>query len=224
MGAEKSKYQSKPWEPDVDKGSGAEQKAADDYTKIYGGSPNYQKPDDQKPESQDDDATTEKLKTVPAVSLAYPTSPDLIPIAQDKPDSGDGPKPAHYPSLTINLGELRATEQTFLDSISTIASHYEALHTKVTAAIGDPNLFGQQTGEWQTLTYSGGSTYSINEQHWVIDENAEGGAETAAATNLRMTELLQGIAGLTETLGVFTADLNNTGQLYTITDANQFLQ
>lgn len=248
MGAEKSKYQSDPWEPDA-KGGGVEQKAADDYTKVYGDS-NYTQPESPPTSTKvidgkevsgtedknggwtSDDGTLYMPKsgtiehvsmTVPSVAMAYSIAPDLIPTDPDSSgDSGTQPPLPDYASFTVNLGELRATEQTFLDSTATIISHYDALHTRVTDAINNPNLFGQNAGVSTTLDQFSGGT-SLTNSHWIADENAAGGAETAASTNLRMTQILQSIAGLTEAMGVFTARLNNAGQLYADTDAKQSL-
>lgn len=285
MGANKSKYQSDPWEPDVDKSSKVEQSAADDYTKVYGGSPHHSTGESKATSSkvidgqkmwgtEDDnggwlsddgtvyvtksgtiehgrsdpapvtpgmslggataaktplrifhkDASTVGMRTIPTVSMAYTTAPDLIPT--EAPNSGDGDTPPPLPdygSLTVNLGELRAAEQTFLDSTATILTHYEALHTRVTAAINNPNLFGQNVGSWSG---SYGDHSGFGEpvgRSWTAGENADGGAQTAATTNLQMIQTLQSIAGLAETMGVFTALLNNTGQIYTETDAKQVI-
>lgn len=283
MGANKSKYQSDPWEPDVHKSSKVEQSAAADYTKVYGGSPHHTtvaskpassrvidghtkwgteddnggwlsndgtvyvtesgeiqhgmiEPQAVPPGLSLDSATAAKaagstfvkgassigITTIPTLAMAYTTAPDLMPadVVDSGPDLPPPPLP-DYGSFTVNLGELRAAEQTFLDSTATILSHYEALHIRVTAAISNPNLFGQNAGHW-----SGGYGQHFGEavgRTWYPDENADGGAQTASETNLQMIRTLQSIAGLAETMGAFTALLNNAGQIYSNTDAKQVI-
>ncbi|MER5794219.1 hypothetical protein [Streptomyces sp. NPDC001980] len=202
-----SKYQSDPWVPNVDPDAsdhGDEEDAAETYAEIYGVTATTNPTDDSDNDKPDD------MVTMPKLSMAYTTSPDLVPT-EPGGGSDDGPPPLpDTNAFSIDLGALRSAEQTFLDAVSNMTSAYETLRTKVQAAIDDPNLFGQQDGHLQV---SGRMT------SWVPDELAESGAQFAEAINPQLTKVMQDGAGGIELVGTFTALLNNAGQTYAETDA-----
>ncbi|MEU2620653.1 hypothetical protein ABZ642_21390 [Streptomyces sp. NPDC007157] len=203
-----SQYQSDPWVPNVDPDAsdhGDQEDAAETYSEIYGVTATTDPSDD-----SDDDEPPDEMVTMPKLSMAYTTSPDLVPTG---PGGGSGDSPPPLPdtnAFSIDLGALRAAEQTFLDAVSNVTSAYETLRTKVQAAIDDPNLFGQDNGH---IEYGGRLT------RWVPDELAESGAQFAEAINPQLTKVMQDGAGGIELMGSFTALLNNAGQTYAATDA-----
>ncbi|MFF7475118.1 hypothetical protein [Streptomyces sp. NPDC008092] len=202
-----SQYQSDPWVPNVDPDAsdhGDEEDAAETYADVYGVTATSNPPDD-----SDTDDTPADMVTMPKLSMAYTTSPDLMPTDPGGGDSGPPPLPDTN-AFSIDLGALRSAEQTFLDAVSNMTSAYETLRTKVQAAIDDPNLFGQQDGHLQV---------SGRMASWVPDELAESGAQFAEAINPQLTKVMQDGAGGIELMGSFTALLNNAGQTYAETDA-----
>ncbi|MFF4899713.1 hypothetical protein [Streptomyces sp. NPDC001068] len=203
-----SKYQSDPWVPNVDPDAsdhGDEEDAAEQYAEIYGVTATSDPTDDS------DDPPGE-LVTMPKLSMAYTTSPDLVPS-----DSAGGGSDA-LPTLpdgnpfSIDLGALRGAEQTFLDAVSNVTSAYEALRAKVQGAIDDPSLFGQDNGHYEASGPHG-------TLQWHKDELAESGAQFAEAINPQLTKVMQDGAGGIELMGTFTALLNNAGQTYAAADA-----
>jgi hypothetical protein len=203
-----SQYQSDPWVPNVDPDASDhddQEDAAETYSEIYGVTATTDPTDD----SDDEDPPAEMV-TMPTLSMAYTTPPDLVPT---EPGGGGGSAMPTLPdssAFSIDLGALRAAERTFLDAVANASSAYETLRGKVQAAIDDPNLFGQKDGY---MLY-GGRTAS-----WVPDELAESGAQFAEAINPQLTKVMQDGAGGIELMGSFTALLNNAGQTYAATDS-----
>ncbi|MEU9151739.1 hypothetical protein AB0D59_14550 [Streptomyces sp. NPDC048417] len=203
-----SEYQSDPWVPNVDPDAsdhGDQEDAAETYAEIYGVTATTNPTDD-----SDDDEPPDEMVTMPKLSMAYTTSPDLVPT---EPGGGSGSAMPTLPdssAFSIDLGALRAAEQTFLDAVANASSAYETLRAKVQGAIADPNLFGQKNGQ----VVGSGRTAS-----WVPDELAESGAQFAEAINPQLTKVMQDGAGGIELMGTFTALLNNAGQTYAETDS-----
>ncbi|MER6273797.1 hypothetical protein ACWDFR_18505 [Streptomyces sp. 900105755] len=202
-----SQYQSDPWVPNVDPDAsdhGDEEDAAEQYAEIYGVTATTNPPDNS------DDPPGEMV-TMPKLSMAYATSPDLVPS-----ESGGGsdamPTLPDTNAFSIDLGALRGAEQTFLDAVSNVTSAYESLRTKVQAAIDNPNLFGQEDGHYE----ASGAHGSLR---WQDDELADSGAQFAASINPQLTKIMQDGAGGIELMGTFTALLNNAGQTYAAADA-----
>ncbi|MEU9343232.1 hypothetical protein AB0D74_18705 [Streptomyces sp. NPDC048278] len=204
-----SKYQSDPWVPNVDPDAsdhGDEEDAAEQYAEIYGVTATTNKTDD-----SDSDDPPDPMVTMPKLSMAYTTAPDLVPT--ESSGGSDGPPPLpDTNAFSIDLGALRAAEGTFLDAVSNVTSAYEALRTKVQAAIHDDTLFGQDNGHSEASGPHGAL-------QWHKDELAESGAQFAEAINPQLTKVMQDGAGGIELMGTFTALLNNAGQTYAQTDA-----
>ncbi|MFJ8492464.1 hypothetical protein ACIRBZ_29565 [Streptomyces sp. NPDC094038] len=204
-----SQYQSDPWVPNVDPDAsdhGDEEDAAEQYAQIYGVTATSNPTDDS------DDETPDALVTMPTLSMAYTTAPDLVPT---EPGGGAGSAMPTLPdsnAFSIDLGALRTAEQTFLDAVANVSSAYETLRAKVQGAIDNPNLFGQQDGHSEASGPHGAL-------QWHKDELADGGAQFAEAINPQLTKVMQDGAGGIELMGTFTALLNNAGQTYAETDA-----
>ncbi|MER7186444.1 hypothetical protein ABT404_44480 [Streptomyces hyaluromycini] len=202
-----SEYQSDPWVPNVDPDAsdhGDEEDAAEQYSEIYGVTATTNPTDDS------DDGPPAEMVTMPKLSMAYTTSPDLVPSESGGGGSDSMPTLPDSNAFSIDLGALRGAEQTFLDAVSNVTSAYEALRTKVQGAVDDPNLFGQENGHLEIV---GRMT------QWVPDELADSGAQFAEAINPQLTKVMQDGAGGIELMGTFTALLNNAGQTYAETDA-----
>lgn len=203
-----SKYQSDPWVPNVDPTAsdhGDEEDAAEQYAEIYGVTATTGKPDD-----SDSSETPATMVTMPTLSMAYTLAPDLVPT-EPAPSDALPLLPDSSP-FSIDLGALRAAEQTFLNAVSNVTSAYEALRTKVQGAIDDDTLFGQDNGHFENSGPHG-------TPQWHKDELAESGTQFAEAINPQLTKVMQDGAGGIELMGSFTALLNNAGQTYAETDA-----
>lgn len=211
MGANKSQYQTDPWQPYIDKSAkdaDVKQKAADDYAKVYGvGATETPPPDDPTP----------KMVNAPELAMAWTTAPDLVPTKPAPSDGqGQGSPPAgpDYTAFSVDLGAVRATEQSFLNATQTAQSAYENLKQQVTASYSSQTIFGQNAGQWQ---YAHGN--NKGSLAWTPDNLAQGGVDMANSIIPAESHALQDVAGLIETVGMFTAMLNNTDQLYVEADA-----
>ncbi len=205
MGAIKSQYQTDPWQPNVDKSakdSSVEQKAADDYAKVYGVGPTYG--------PADTGGAPLKMVNAPELAMAWTTAPDLVPTVPTPSVGGPPPPPPDYTAFLVDLGAVRAVEQTFLNSTQTMQSAYEDLKERVDASQYSQTLFGQNAGQWQKFN---------DALKWVPDPLDQGGVDMAASIEPLMSHGLQDTAGLIETIGMFTAMLNNSLQLYTEADS-----
>ncbi|MFF3561802.1 hypothetical protein ACFYXS_17325 [Streptomyces sp. NPDC002574] len=205
-----SEYQSDPWVPNVDPDASDhedQEDAAETYSEIYGVTPTSDPTDD-----SDDEEPPDEMVTMPTLSMAYTTAPDLVPT---EPGGGSGstamPTLPDSNAFSIDLGALRTTEQTFLGVVANVTSAYETLRAKVQGAIDDPTLFGQDNGHWENWGRAG--------LHWVEDELAESGVQFAEAINPQLTKVMQDGAGGIELMGTFTALLNNAGQTYAQADS-----
>lgn len=265
MGANKSKYDTDPMRPNVDKSSSSasdEQDAADDYAKIYGGSPTYNADpaaDTKKTINGQDmwgtvgtdgtwvsndgtvrvtksgtiehgytdsdhvfhksNSTTLGITTVPTLTMAYTSAPDFVPSSAAPSDDGPSGSVDAYLPYGVHFPDLRSAEQIYLNSTAAVQDGYEVLHAKITEAINNPGLFGQNTGtDHAYMGNAAGHDLGYTET-WTPDETAEGGAQFAASINTRMVQAAQAVAGLIEGIGGYIALLNNAGQSYAATDA-----
>lgn len=204
-----SQYQSDPWVPNVDPDASDhddQEDAAATYSEIYGVTATTNPTDD-----SDDGDPPDEIVTMPTLSMAYTTPPNLVPT---EPGGGSGSAMPTLPdssAFSIDLGALRAAEQTFLDAVANVTGAYETLRAKVQGAIDDPTLFGQDNGHYENWGRAG--------LHWVADELADSGTQFAEAINPQLTKVMQDGAGGIELMGSFTALLNNAGQTYAATDA-----
>jgi len=212
----KSKYQSQPWQPNVDptsKDRKDQQSAADVYTSLYGGSPTNNEEDKSKP-------LKESVVSMPDLSDAYSTAPDFVPSTADSSGGGSGAGGLPGGAFSVDLGALRTTEQACMTATQTCTHGYEAVLKTVRQAINNPNLFGQNVGSWQ----SGPDGKLANEtgrdgDQWKLDDLDSEAASFADAINPQLSKLMASGAGAIEVMGAFTALLNNAGQMYTYTDS-----
>ncbi|MFC4034815.1 hypothetical protein ACFO3J_25595 [Streptomyces polygonati] len=211
------KHQPTPWEPWVDKSAkdaSDEQSAADKYTAIYGGTPNYGPGPDPTPNGD--------LQATPTLAAAYTVAPDLVPTNADQGGgSGSGGTPAPTASpFTVDLGALRTAEQAFLDATKAASDAYATLRTIVMNAVNSDSLFGQNVGSTEAVitgTYAGGG--GTNTPEFILDPLDDESTAFAAAMNPQMEAKLVEAGNVIELMGTFTALLNNAGQTYTETDA-----
>ncbi|MBY8886972.1 hypothetical protein K7472_19225 [Streptomyces sp. PTM05] len=203
----KSKYQTDPWEPNVDKHSKDakdQQKAADAYTTVYGGTPTYG------PDPTDNTPPPPSV-TMPDLAMAYTTAPDFLPSTPASSDAAQVGNSADDAPFNIDLGALRTCETQYLTALSNVQGQYETLKTTVTNAINNTNAFGQLAGQTEHHGFH-------NTASWVQDDLDQEGVNFAKEINPKMTQVLQSIASGVEAIGQFTALLNNAGQMYTETD------
>ncbi|SCE50648.1 hypothetical protein GA0115240_17142 [Streptomyces sp. DvalAA-14] len=212
-----SKYQDTPWEPEIDKSAkdaSDEQKAADKYTSIYGGTPTYGTPGDA--------AAPGDLQTTPTLATAYTVAPDLEPTYNDHTaaSTGDSTAAPQASPFTVDLGALRTAEQAFLDATKAASDAYATLRTVVMNAVNSDSLFGQDVGSTEAVitgNYAGGG--GTNTPEFVLDPLDDESTAFAAQINPQMEAKLVDAGNVIELMGTFTALLNNAGQTYTETDS-----
>jgi hypothetical protein len=197
-----SAYQQTPWEPTVDltgnkDSDQAGQKAAAQYTGIYGGSPTVT---DQSPPPPRD--ASPAATAVPVLNPAYVQAPDFVPNAP--PDSGGGTSAdaggaSSSDPFYIDLGALLTAEQQCMNATLVAVEGYEILVNTVSAAIASDTIFGQ---------HADGQDNQLNSE----------GQQFAATTDPQMQQLLNELGGVIEMMGQFNAMLNNAGQMYTYAD------
>jgi hypothetical protein len=206
---EKSRYQADPWEPAVNGKDGNQKKAGKDYTGVYGGTT---KPDD----GDDKDVPPELSGREPILRMSYTQAPDFVPAPRVK--AADGTPPAmEGGDFSIDLGSLRAAEQTCLDACSAVIGQYDRLKGEVDKASGD-NFFGQGAGTTQWTPSSGGPGSAPGMPYWQPDEYDDSSQQFADSIIPQMKNLLNAIGNATVAMGQFPALLNNTGQAYATMD------
>jgi hypothetical protein len=206
---EKSKYQADPWEPSVNGKDGNEKKAGKDYTGVYGGTT---KPDD----GDDKDVPPELSGREPILRMSYTQAPDFIPAPRQKPKDGTSPA-MEGGDFSIDLGSLRAAEQTCLDACSAVIDQYDQLKGEVDKAAADDNFFGQNVA---TTQYHPGPRPWVDpgEPYSQPDQYDDSSQKFADSIIPQMKNLLNAIGNATVAMGQFPALLNNTGQAYATMD------
>jgi hypothetical protein len=196
--ANTSAYQETPWEPTVyltgNKDSNqAQQNAAAQYTKIYGGSATVT--------SQSAPSSGPPYEApIPSLAASYQQAPDFVPNAPSGASGGGtGSTPSSSDPFLIDLAALGAAEQQCLNSTQNVIAGYESLRSTVSSAMGSSTIFGQEVE---------------NDQ---LNSDAK---QFANSIEPAMTMALHYVGGVIELMGQFNALLNNAGQMYTSTDYN----
>jgi hypothetical protein len=144
-----------------------------------------------------------------------------------------GPPPTTTPIL-VDLATLQSAENSMLSTTSTIVDAYNDLNQAVVAEIAGGTFFGQnaqytETGSWESNNPDAisGARAPIPYTHVTVSGPDTGlqqmAQEFAAQINPAMTQVLRAIAQAMETVGVYIALLNNTGQAYSAADIHSFL-
>jgi hypothetical protein len=226
----KSAYESgsDAWQPTVNtaaKDAGDEKAAAADYEAKYdpGGTPNYTTT---AATPGTPDTASHPIPNV-AVASTFTTPPDFVPVASSGSGSGAAP-PSDGNTFNIDLGALRTCEQTCLTATSAVIDAYNTLVGVVKNAMSSPSIFGQivGTGVYAPMVAGTAEAQSIYTPDYSqelgvnMDQLDQEGRDFAASMNPMMAQELEKIANYTEAMGTFNALLNNTGQMYTDTDAS----
>jgi hypothetical protein len=225
-----SRYDTSPWQPTIDTSSSDvsdQQAAAAQYNQVYGGS--AKSADGSKPP-----VDNPPWADMPSVYMAYTQAPDFVPTAssQGTPSDISNADVLDTMPFYIELAALRTTEQAFLNATSAAIDDYNTLKGIVTAATLSQTIFGQHVGEtlvdgqWMDNSYvntpyhSTDDPYSGNPYPTSASPLNPEGQDFANSTDPAMTQVCSSICAVLELWGVFTALLNNTGQMFTYTDSN----
>jgi hypothetical protein len=205
------------YQPDIASSDGDykdEQKALTTYQKTYGtqGSSTWTPPGDSTSGSGSD--------SIPTLSMAYTTSPDLIPLPDTGGSSSGGPTaPQPQFPVFIELATLMATENSFLGATKTLVDSYEStLLPAVQNSIDNPTI-------WGTNVTTGQDNNGDNKASWLLPSGYQAdpldkeGQKFASKLNPAMGKLLNSIGSVIEAMGVFTSLINTAGQYYTQADA-----
>lgn len=221
----RSKYQKTPWQPTVDPSSGDvsdQQSAISTYQETYGDAPYT-------PPSGSSTTATASSYWYPILSVAYSTAPGFVPLEETASHTHASGPPSSPPAavaqeFSIRLGDLMAAEQTCLDATSKAADEYQRLSSVASGAIHSNSIFGQIVG-----TGGGGSgdprngdkksSFMGGDSPLKYDPLDSEGKAFAQTIIPQMEQILQAIGNTIETMGQFTALLNNAGQMYTEADA-----
>ena len=202
-----------PWEPTVyltgnDQANSDQLAAASKYTSIYGGT--YTQTHAPAPQ-----ASPGQGANVPGLATSYTRAPDLVP---NKPGGGSKGSPSAAAGSSnpfyVDLGAVRAAEQTCLNATSDAIVGYDTLKSTATAAISSPYIFGQDV----ETTRNSGSGHISGPLVTAYDKLDPEGKQFAASIDPAMQLLLAEVGGVIEMMGQFNAMLNNAGQMYTWTD------
>lgn len=213
---EASQYQTAPWQPTVDSSDSDEQQAATQYDDIYGGSPDTTPA----PGGSGSGSSPSGPYQVPTLGMAYTKAPDLIPNAGAGTGSSSTQNSPVADGFSIDLRELMAAESSCLSAVSAAVDAYGTLAGVVNNAVGSASVFGQNvTTEVTGWTYVNGVTYAPPASNSNPDPLDSEGSDFAKSINPQMQQLLQAVGGAIEAMGVFTALLNDAGQMYAETDS-----
>jgi hypothetical protein len=131
--------------------------------------------------------------------------------------------------IFANLYELRTVESTLLHQNQVAIGNFTNLKQLVQSVTNNTvDAFGQFVGrgQWYGGPSSDGNNQYTDDQGIAIhydmnwDQLDSGGKDFAAHIEPQMEYLLQIIGNAIETLGTFTALLNNAGQMYTESDSH----
>lgn len=207
-------YQSTPWQPVIDTSAAKaelqdEQKAAAQFTSVYGGSP-IETPH---PAPSSPGAGS----PVPNLQTAYSDAPHLVPV-QGSGNSSSAASVALAEAFSIELGTLRASEQTSLNATAAAIDGYDTLKSTVNSAISSDSIFGQS----DTVPTVGppGRAQAAFGPSGDLDPLDSEGQQFAASIDPQMQKLLFQVGAVIEAMGHFNAMLNNAGQMYTDADYN----
>jgi hypothetical protein len=214
-----SKYQTDPWEPTIyltgnKDANQDQQKAAAQYTSIYGGSPNVVN-------GSQPSGPTPQWAPVGDLSTAFTQAPDLVPTPPSNSTSGTSGSAAlgDTKPFYIDLGAARSAEQQCLNATSAAVSGFEALKATVGSAIDSGTIYGQDVENTEAINYGEGGKMPQNIQT-TYDQLDQEGQAYAASADPAQSQLLAGCMAVIELMGQFNAALNNSFQMYTYTDAN----
>jgi hypothetical protein len=162
----------------------------------------------------------------PKLKMAYTQAPVLEPFPASSAAQGSGSATApdlDHP-VVIDLASLLTAENAFLTATKALVDTYEnTFMPEIKAAMASTTLFGQ------TVTVTGVNTdteaqVGNNALYQPTNQNSDPldqtGVEFAAAINPQMSKMLQSIGNVIEVLGLFTANINQAGQLYASADKN----
>jgi hypothetical protein len=239
-----SPYDTSPWQPTVytNQDPSDQQAAAEQYDKIYGG--HYKTADQSYNASPSSDNPS--LADMPDVYMAYTQAPDLVPTVppgQGAPSDISNAEVLDTMPFYIELAALRNTENVFLGATSASIDGYNNLKSIVADATQSQTIFGQHVGDnyypgdppavkggWLPApkgvpSPAAGGGFPVNgpadnPTYGREDPLNKEGQAFAASTDSGMTQLCASICAVLELCGVFTALLNNTGQMFTYTDSN----
>jgi hypothetical protein len=229
------------WQPTVDlsaKDANDEKSAASDYDKIYGGS--YKTGSS----TSNNSSSTSGSYTVPTLSAAYTEAPGFFGAPRDT--NGPVSPPTNPPAppgsksnasgtqrsfaaidLFVDLKALRTLETSYITTTQRAVTEYEKLRQIVVQSMatgaGTVDTFGQAVGKVFTDLGPGPNDQLVGDAdvHTDVkwDPLDDEGKQFAASIEPQMQYLLQMIGNSIETLGTFTALLNNAGQIYAQSDA-----
>jgi hypothetical protein len=180
------------FEPTIDGSDKAQQNAAAQYTKTYGGSVTVS---NQNPSSSNGPFYN---YPEPDVTAAYQQAPDFVP--NPPPGSGSGTPgggASDSDAFLIDLAALKAAEQVCLGATEEAITACENLKSTVSSAVASPTIFGQEVDKDP------------------LDADAK---QFALGMEATMSQVLYYFAGVVELMGQFNALLNNAGQMYTWAD------
>lgn len=227
----KPEHQTTPaWHPDIspsDSDYADEEAALPAYNAIFGDGPPT--PSTTGPSSP----YSYPQLTIPQLTMAYTTAPDLIPVAEGRSQAPGSPPAVTAKPFSVQLGSLRSAEQTFLTATNATVEDYQTLYKAVQNAINSPSMFGQIVGGASipdgltpqanpadpSASAPSGNMQGDSGSAVTYDPLDGEGQQFAASITPQLELLMRAAAGATEAMGSFTAMLNNAAQMYTDGDA-----
>jgi len=160
---------------------------------------------------------TEAFAQDPVLSMLWQAPPSFTGTGESA--SGNGGSAPSAPPVTVDLGTLQAAEQAMVGAESQLVADYTELSAEVAQAVASDSFFGQQAIYYNNDTSNSEYNHSVSGTQAQPDTGLQTGAtdyydQIAPA----MTQVLAMIAATAETLGMFTAAINNAGQAYTFAD------
>ncbi|MGW7576440.1 hypothetical protein [Streptomyces sp. NPDC054765] len=151
--------------------------------------------------------------TVPDVHVAWGSAPAVVADTSTGTDTGSTP-PVHQP-LTVDIGSIKAFEQTLLSGGTIMVDAYEDLKSLVTAS---QDIFGQDATV--TTTFIGNSEYGMNTgmTTTTASDIQDAAKQFAAAIFPAEENTLKSVADSLEMLGQLIAAYNMAAQAYATAD------
>lgn len=167
---------------------------------------------------------------LPELAMAWTSAPNIIPQAESPGGSGGSgggsADAAPHADLLIDLGSLRAGEQSILSSSSTTVDQYE--QTKSLFLADKDWVYGQQATRQAAVDVgfnNSGGTQNLQLQTVpdFIAPTAQAfadGSNGQPGINAAQEQVLQSVGNVMAMVGEFVAAMNDAGEAYGIADVN----
>ncbi|MEU2246868.1 hypothetical protein [Streptomyces sp. NPDC019224] len=166
---------------------------------------------------------------MPALAMIWGDAPPITANLGPTPSGGGGAASTavggSHPEITVDLGSIRESMQGLLESSRTAVEGYMAMVARVSGAVNDSTVFGQNAQLMVDNSFFDFSTgiWSLDPQGPHLEPDTElqqAAKEFAAGMNPAMTKVMRECADAIELVGQFIVLIDRAGSTYANADYN----